>query len=58
MTKWEYTIREVFALGPHGMNSLGANGWELVCIVATSSQNLAYFKRPLPDYMSTESEGD
>ena len=55
--KWEYKLHE-FPLSEIGyyhalLNSLGAEGWELVTIVSgvgtAGSQHLAVFKRPKPE---------
>ena len=53
MQKWEY--KTVYSPRANELNKLGAEGWELVCVVAevsgtadsTSSSTEAYLKRPL-----------
>jgi hypothetical protein len=52
MCKWEYDVVE--PPGSEAFADMGRDGWELVCI----TDGVAYFKRPLPDYESTESEDE
>lgn len=64
MMKWEYqivafntaeTVKD--ALDEYGEDTLdeyGAEGWELVSVVLIDGMMLSFFKRPVPDYTSTE----
>jgi hypothetical protein len=55
MQKWEYKV--VHGPSQSELNQLGAEGWELVSVIAdvsgdaysTSSSIKAYLKRPLPN---------
>jgi hypothetical protein len=49
-TQWEYTVvmrplADNSVMTVPELNALGAQGWELMGIVATSHQTLYYFKR-------------
>jgi hypothetical protein len=63
MTKWEYKHISIGNLAPvdaeYCMDCLGREGWELVQVVGVPTSNVtAWFKRPLPDYGSTETEAE
>jgi len=45
-TKWEYRILPSGQDGTEQCNDLGAQGWELVSVVAHPASSYYYFKRP------------
>jgi hypothetical protein len=46
--KWEYcTASDTYSLKAKYLNSLGAQGWELVSVTAEGGNVHAYFKRPI-----------
>ena len=52
MTRWEYFTAPILAhTSQQILNNFGADGWELVQIVAGPNPEslVGYFKRPLPD---------
>lgn len=52
MKKWEYMSGSIPAESKEGdrrMNLLGEDGWELVSVIVTPAQVIAFFKRPIPE---------
>lgn len=51
VTRFEYAMLEHqygFQRDEARLATLGADGWELVSVVASGVNSIAYFKRPLP----------